>query len=251
MKDFIQGLNAWLIGWKTILTKRQLMVVAMIPFMITFLAAVASTWLIWVYYPIVFAAMTAGLATLMPQMVFDVLYYPMLWAVGLVIVVGILYVVYVLHAVFAMPFYSLLAERTLQLHGKGPENFTSWRQWSRHMVTMLRVSAVKGFILACLGVILFIASFIPVVNIVAVTVTLLLLAFDCMDYSLEAKRMRLRQRIRYVFQHKAQWAGMAVGLALTLLLPGLTLLVIPGAVCGAALILKDTHESRAATSKNR
>lgn len=250
MQDFIAGMTAWLYGWKVILLKRQLMVVAMVPFMISFVAAVACTWLLWVYYPIGFAAMTTGLAALLPAWLFNFLYYPMLWAIGLVLVVGILYAVYVLHLIVAMPFYSLLAERTLQLHGKGPSAFTSWREWSRHLVTMLRISLVKGAIFVVLGIGLFIASFIPVVNIAAVIGTLLLLAFDCMDYSLEARRMRLRQRVRYVLRHKAQWAGLATGLALTLLLPGLTLLVIPGAVCGAAMILKDTNESRAFTPQN-
>ncbi len=251
MKDFTLGLTAWLVGWKTILLKRQLMAVAMIPFMISFIAAVGMVAMISVYYPIVFNSQALLFATYMPKLVFDILYYPLMIAIGIVIVLGLLYFVYILHALIATPFYSLLAERTLQMHGKGVENFTSWRQWSRHLVTMLRISLVKGLVLVFLGVFLFIASFIPVVNILAIAVTLLLLAFDCIDYSLEARRMRLRERIRYVFQHKAQWAGMATGLALTLLLPGLTLLVIPGAVCGAALILKDTNESRDTAPKNR
>jgi CysZ protein len=251
MRDFIEGLTAWLTGWKTILLKRQLMVVAMFPFMISFVCAVGVTWLIWVYYPIGFAKLTSSFAAMMPKVLFDLLYYPMLFVIGLVIYVTIIYAVYIFHAIVAMPFYSLLAERTLQMHGKGPEKFTSWRQWSRHLVTMLRVSVAKGAVLVFLGAILFVASFVPVLNAVAVAITLLLLAFDCFDYSLEAKRMLLRQRVRYVLRHKAQWAGMALGLALTLLLPGLTLLVIPGAVCGAALILKETNESRVTAQENR
>jgi CysZ protein len=103
---------------------------------------------------------------------------------------------------------------------------------------------LKGAVFAVCGVFLFVLSFIPVINLLAVAAAMFLLAFDCMDYALEARRLKFRQRLRYVFRNKAQWAGMATGLALTLLLPGLTLLVIPGAVTGAALNLKETDESR-------
>ncbi len=250
MRDFIAGMTAWLNGWKTILSRRQLIVVAMIPFMISFFAAVGCIWLIWVYSGVVMASLTTGFMSGLPTWLYNFLYYPMLWALGLVLVAGSLYVVYVLHAIVATPFYSLLAERTLQLHGKGAAEVTSWREWSRQMVTMLRISLVKGLFLALIGVCIFVASFIPIVNIFAVMGTMLLLAFDCLDYSLEARRLRLRQRVRYALRNKAQWAGLAFGLALTLLLPGLTLLVIPGAVTGAAMILKDTDESRVTTPKN-
>jgi uncharacterized protein involved in cysteine biosynthesis len=186
MKDFVAGMTAWLNGWKTILLRRQLMVVAMIPFMISFVGAVATTWLIWVYYPAMFTMYSTGIMTALPAFLASILYYPLLWGLGLVLVAASLYLVYVLHALIAAPFYSLLAERTLQLHGKGAADFTSWREWSANMVTMLRVSALKGAVFAVCGVFLFVLSFIPVINLLAVAAAMFLLAFDCMDYALEA-----------------------------------------------------------------
>ena len=80
--------------------------------------------------------------------------------------------------------------------------------------------------------------FVPVLNLLAVSAAMLLLAFDSMDYSFETLGWGLRQRLRYLRREWVQWSGMAAGLALTLLLPGLTLLVIPGAVVGAAMLVK-------------
>lgn len=247
--DFLAGMTAWLQGWKMILLRRQLMVVAMIPFMISFVGAIAAFYFIGIYYPATFASLSVSLLAFLPEFVAKILHYPLMVLVGLIIVVGVLYLIYVLHSLIATPFYSLLAERTLQLEGKGAQNFTSWRQWSANLVTMLRVSIVKSIVFVILGAVLFLASFVPVVNILAAVAAMFLLAWDCMDYALEARRLKFRQRLSYFFKNKAQWAGMAFGLALTLLLPGLTLLVIPGAVTGAALILKDTDESQAPSRK--
>lgn len=249
INDFLAGMTAWLQGWKMILLRRQLMAVAMIPFMLSFVGAVAAFYFIGIYYPATFASLSASLLALLPAFVSNILYYPLMVLVGLIIAVGVLYLIYVLHALIATPFYALLAERTLQLEGKGAQDFTSWREWSANMVTMLRVSILKALVFVILGAFLFLASFVPVINILAAMAAMFLLAWDCMDYSLEARRLKFRQRLGYFFRNKAQWAGMAFGLALTLLLPGLTLLVIPGAVAGAALILKDTNESQAPSQK--
>ncbi len=69
----------------------------------------------------------------------------------------------------------------------------------------------------------------------------MVLAFDSLDYSFEALGMGFRERLRYLIKEWSQWFGMATSLALTLLMPGLTLLIIPGAVVGAALILKEQN----------
>lgn len=166
---------------------------------------------------------------------------PLIWIGGILVTLIVLYIVYALHAIVAQPFYSLLAERTLKLQGRvTASNLGFW--------SMLRVSVIKGCVFLTLGVVLLLVSFIPVVNVIAVCGTLLLFAYDCFDYAFEAQRLGFRDRIRYVMKNKSQWTGMSSGLALTLLLPGLTLLVIPGAVVGAALILKEANESRIVAS---
>jgi CysZ protein len=106
------------------------------------------------------------------------------------------------------------------------------------------VSLLKTLLLLAVGFILFVFSFLPVLNFFAVGGALMILALDCMDYSLEALGYGFRQRMAYFVKNPAQWLGMSLGLGLTLLVPGLTLLVIPGAVTGAALIVKDEKTLR-------
>lgn len=245
MKDFIQGLTAWPRGLSFIIRNPRLYRVAVIPFLISLTAGVASAWALVNYYP-PFAQGLLAMMGLVSGVWFNITYYPLLFVGGLIVFAGMVYALYALHAVIAAPFYSALAERTLALTGKETNLPNGWREF----FAMIRVSAVKGLLFLVCGLFLLVLSFIPVVNLLAFAGTMLLLAFDGMDYALEARHLRLRQRLRYAFRNKAQWFGLAAGLALTLLLPGLTLLVTPGLVVGAALIQKDTDESRAVASKN-
>lgn len=230
MDEFWAGLLVWINGWKYIFRHRSLMAVAAIPFLISAAAAGVSIWLTTIYYPLLMNSLVMSWLGGIQSTWLALLIKPLIWIGGFVVTLVILYAVYVMHAIVAQPFYSLLAEKTLKISGKTRANNTS-------LGAMLKASLIKGLIFLCVGVLLFVCSFIPGLNILAVGGALLLVAFDCLDYSLEAQDLRLRRRFAYARANKAQWFGIAAGLGLTLLLPGLTLLVIPGAVVGSALIL--------------
>lgn len=234
MNDFWYGLTAWVQGWKCILSHRKLMAVAAIPFLISLVAAVAGFALFAAYYPSLMNGLVMKWLGAIQSPWLALLIKPLIWIGGIVVTLAILYCVYVLHAIIAQPFYSLLADQTLKFKNKSVKH-------DLRLSAMLRISVIKGLIFLFVGVVLFICSFIPVLNLAAIAGTLLLVAYDCLDYSLESRGLRLRARFAYVAKYPGQWLGLAAGLALTLLVPGLTLLVIPGAVVGGALILKDTQ----------
>ncbi len=230
MNEFWAGLLVWINGWKYIFRHRSLMAVAAIPFLISAIAAGISIWLITIYYPLLMNSLVMSWLGGIQSTWLALLIKPLIWIGGFVVTLVILYAVYVLHAIVAQPFYSLLAEKTLKISGRAvPHNLS--------LAAMLKTSLIKGLIFLCVGVLLFVCSFIPGLNVLAIGGTLMLVAFDCLDYALEAQGLRLRRRFAYVRTNKTQWFGIATGLGLTLLLPGLTLLVIPGAVVGSALIL--------------
>lgn len=161
------------------------------------------------------------------------LYYPLLIGIGLLLVVASVVLTYLVHALLTVPFNGWLAEKTLSLRAVGaPEPHSAWH--------MFRVGLIKTLIFLVFGLILFVLAFVPVVNIAAFLVTLLLLAFDFLDYGFEARRFRFRDRLSFVLKNKSMMAGMVAALALTMLVPGLTLVIAPGAVVGGALLLSDT-----------
>jgi CysZ protein len=173
------------------------------------------------------------------------LYYPLWATLFLLTFISLVYMAYVVHILLCGPFYSLLAERALHDLGKRDRN-----QFSFSLRVVLS-SITKSAIFLMIGVMIVLFSFVPLINVIGVAIALMILAFDTMDYSFEAMGMRLPARLSYFFAHFPQWLGMAVSLALTLFIPGLTLLILPGAVVGAAMILKGVPSgSRVTTQKN-
>lgn len=245
----MDGLLFWVRGWRLLWNDGRLLTVALLPLVIAFTSTASLLWLLWSYLPLWSHQLVDGWMGLAPGVWHDVLYYPIVISAGILAFMSSVYVIYVLQALIAMPFYSLLADRALWMLGKKPEESLVWQKWVRKTLRMMRVSLLKAFLLLTLGLVLFLFSFLPMLNFVALAGAMMILAWDCMDYSFEALDFGFRQRVRYLTGEMPQWMGMAAGLGLTLFIPGLTLLVIPGAVVGAAIILKNAErpkdESRA------
>jgi uncharacterized protein involved in cysteine biosynthesis len=148
------------------------------------------------------------------------------------------YLAFLVQQFIGIFFNSLLADRALAQLGKKADDDRLWKEWAKHTVHMLLTSVTKTLLFLLLGLVFFGFSLLPGLNLLALLGAFALVAFDCIDYSFEALGFGLRRRFAYMLSQWAQWAGMTAALALTLLVPGLTLLVIPGAVVGAALIIK-------------
>ena len=108
------------------------------------------------------------------------------------------------------------------------------KDWVQITIKQVSVSLLRSILFAGVGIVIFIFSFIPFLNIVGAFIAFLIVAFDCFDYSMEVKLMKLKERLEYFRTHFTTFSGMALMLGLTLLVPGLTLLLLPCAVIGAA-----------------
>jgi CysZ protein len=236
--DFHSGLLFWLRGWGHLLRRRRLLAAAAAPITISTGAAAATVWLLWTHLPHWVHTLVSWVG-LRPGWTHEIFYYPLLVSSALLALFSSIYVMYLSQSVIAVPFYSYLADRTLGQLGKKPEIQRTWKQWILHSLSMIRVSLIKLIVLVVVGAVLFGFSFLPVLNVFALIGALMILALDCMDYSLDALGLGFRARMGYYARNWAQWLGMALGLGLTLLIPGFTLLIIPGAVVGAAIIVKN------------
>ncbi len=234
MSEFLGGLSFWWRGWVFLLKSPRFLTLAILPLILSMLFIVPFFWFIFSQLPqwsTVLVSVLLGWTTEFWQ---DVVYYPLFLSALLAVIIGSFFLVYVLHSILAIPFYSRLAEQTVTLRGKKSQGLSFWR--------MLRAGLIKTAVLLPVGFIFFLISFVPGLNLIALFGSMLILAFDIIDYSFEAVGFGFRERVGYLLRHRGQWLGMAAGLALTLPVPAFTLLIIPGAVTGAALILKIEHE---------
>jgi uncharacterized protein involved in cysteine biosynthesis len=234
MSDFRDGLSFWWLGWGYVFRNRSLLAVAVMPALLALLFTAGFTYVIYMHLGVWVHSFISTVIGLASGFWYDIAYYPLVLGGGLVVLIASVYVAFVLQLGLAVPFNSVLAQKTLERRGLSTE--ISWSDTLR----MLKTGIFKTLILLVLGLVLFVFSFVPMLNLLAITAALFIMAFDLMDYSFDAAGiMGFRRRLGYLFKYRAQWAGMAAGLALTLLVPGLTLLVTPGAVVGCALIMKE------------
>ncbi len=166
--------------------------------------------------------------------IFTILNKVAVFLAGIISVVVVFYVGFLISTIIASPFNSILAEKTLDYKnssGVKPINFVMWLKISMRQIG---ISLIRALLFAFIGIVIFIFSFVPLLNIIGAFGAFLIVAFDCIDYSMEVKMMGLKKRLAYFRKNFSVFSGMALMLGLTLMVPGLTLLLLPCAVVGAA-----------------
>ena len=148
----------------------------------------------------------------------------------------------------ASPFNSLLAEKALVYFGAKEDKPFEMSLWLRTTLKMAVIGMVRSAILLIFGALLFLLSFVPVLHLPILFVGFFIMSTDCLDYSLETLEYDLKGRFRYYFQHFPQISGFATALGLTFLVPGLSFLLMPAAIAGAAHLVS---ENKAEKTENK
>lgn len=242
VKKIIRGFLIPLEGSRVLLNSSSMKKWALIPFVISLLVLLIGFFLVVQLTPdivqwIVFQKMRwSGAGS-------EYLIYPAMFVTGLILVILNVYFSYWVVQIFAAPIYSLLAEKTAhQLNiNPGPAGF-ALRIWTK----LFLISLSKALIFSAVGIILFaFAFFIPVLNVFASALLFLVLATDSADYSLELAQVGWRDRFRFYRSHKAEFFGLAAFVGLTLIIPGLILLIMPAIVVGSSsFVFKRIEELR-------
>ncbi|MBC86337.1 MAG: hypothetical protein CL677_04080 [Bdellovibrionaceae bacterium] len=175
------------------------------------------------------------------EWIFGLIYYPLLFIAFVAFAILWIYLTFIIGTIVAAPFNALLAEKTLlQLKVIEEESF-SLKSWIGFTLRMLVAALTKAVVFSLFGVVLFICSFIPGLNIVSAYGALLIVTFDCFDYSYEVLGLNFGQRIKTFLGSLPMASGMAAGMGATLIIPGSTLLLLPLAVVGASRLLADSR----------
>jgi CysZ protein len=229
MSDFLMGFRAIPRGYALyklhVVYRKWILIPLFIDICLFFLAlyvgtswiqGVVSTGLVWMFGDIT------------QMWYWGLIYYPAFFALWLALFFFSLFVTVAIANVLASPFYSFLAEAHVRVGAAVPTSL--WRQ--------IKVALRKAIMFGCLGVVFFVCSFFPILNIISTYLGFVVLALDATDYSLEVLSDQWRARMNYFKQHKGFLFGLGASLALTALVPGLILLAMPFAVLGASDYVK-------------
>jgi uncharacterized protein involved in cysteine biosynthesis len=241
------GFLAPLIGASLIMTQPSLRRLALLPFLITVLVFVFGLAMGLPFITGLVAPFTHWLLTLFGVRltssngeVFARIIPFLIWPA---LALSLIYVLLTLTRLFASPFYGLLAERVLMKQGVLTEEKVDALKWVKKQSRLTRAALIKAVLFLLIGLILGFLSFIPGLGLFTGFAFLVLLAYDVVDYSLEALAWSYEQRVDFFRQHFAVFLGLGASLGLVFLIPGLNFFVLPASVAGASdLVRRMIHD---------
>lgn len=155
-----------------------------------------------------------------------------------------IYLGFIAIQIISIPFYSLSCEQVLMKRGVFPARDFRLAAWIRLNVRLLIISLIRMLIFLVFGIVVFILSFIPGLQLLAMIYSGYVMALDSMDYTLELYEMSLGRRMGIYFGEKGFFLGLGLVLLPSLFIPGLTLVLLPITVVGSAVCFADIKGKR-------
>ncbi|MBF0477700.1 MAG: EI24 domain-containing protein [Deltaproteobacteria bacterium] len=237
MLQFIMGLSYVVRGAGFINAQRSLLKYVLTPLLINFVLYLAFGWM-------AIANFHSWLKTLLPvgQGYLWLIAYILAMGIGCIILTLLIVYTFVLVGnIVASPFNDLLSEKAESLAaGRDVGASVSLRAIGQAVFQELTKAAIFVAIMLALLVI----NLVPVIGsviylLVGGLVTLFFIALQFFDYALSRRGLSLSAKIRLVLDHYLIAAGFSLGVFLVLMIPFIGLVVIPVAVVGGTLLIRD------------
>ena len=225
LNDFQIGLFSVFKGFRFLVSHRSLMAVAVIPWLINILLCVLLTILF--YYNF---GDLMNLIMTKPQGWYWLVLYYLLIAIALVVNIFIAtFFLCLVGNIIAAPFHEWLCDKTTQIiHQKEKPTSFSWNLKTQFKKLILLL------ILELFGLLFLLVPFIG--PVVSGLITLLLLAYQFMDFPLGAQKLTLSDQCRNFLKFPLMWLGFALGVSILLVIPIANISVLPVGVVSATLL---------------
>ncbi len=164
-----------------------------------------------------------------------ILYYGVAGLALLLILVVGTFILCLIGNIIAAPFHEWMCEKTKEiLVGKDTSpSFPLWQEAKRILSTQCK----KLLLLLILEIFILLLVTLPGIGaFLSGILTLILLAFQFLDFPLGVERLALSGQFKNFLTHPLAWLGFGCGLSLMLTIPLLNLTVLPSGVVGASLL---------------
>lgn len=243
--QFLRGFLVPFQGFFIVFTSLSIFLLAVIPFWIAVFLAFyfiytfwsGSSWLL----PF-FLDWMPGFANFVEQIkigefsLFSAIFQGFFWVF---LVLFSLYFSYMVLCLVGSPFYSLMADRILIRKGVQPKIKNNFARWLYTSIKMLIVSLLKMCFFMLITAALFVASFWSFGLMLLPFVVCLMIAYDCVDFSLECMNYTLRQRWKYFGNHFSFYLGLSFSILMFSFIPGLFTFCLPFFIAGGAEAFAD------------
>ncbi len=240
VSQFFRGLLIPIQGVFLIFTSFKLLLLAFIPFWLAVFAGIYCIYAFWSQtsslLPFV-VQWLPGFADFVAKLkigefsLFGAIFQGLFWVF---LVLFSLYFSYIVLCILGAPFYSLMTDQILQRKGIQPGLKNNFVRWLYTSLKMFIITFVKLVLFMAITAFLFVVSFWSFGLMLVPLVVCLMIAYDCVDFSLECMNYSLRQRWDYFQSHFSLYLGLGLSILLFSLIPGFFTLCLPFFIAGAA-----------------
>jgi len=240
-KSFFSGTSILVKGLKVCFSDVKLFFFSVLPVVLSFVLLISTFG--WVYS--VFFGLLKG--PFIPEAGFSFFGGPILltlltFALKIVTVLFVILLFYVVLQILYIPFCSIISERILRK--KGIVELSSFNEMLLFNAKMMRIGLLKAVLIALVGFLLFLSSFLPLLALLPLYFGFLILSFDSFDYGLELYGLTFSERKFFMESSFSMINGHGLILFLLSFIPGLVLLTLPFSVAGASATLGEMYEQR-------
>src|SRR3989338_7857631 len=230
-QDFRFGFMAPFQGARFLFQHASLLRLAAIPLVINLLLFITLATLLYTH----FGYFLSLIITQPDQWYWLILYYAVAGLAFIFILVIGTFVLCLIGNIIAAPFHEWMCETTKEiLVGKNtPSSYPLWQEIKRILSTQCK----KLLLLLVLEIGALLLILIPGVGpFLSGLITLILLAFQFLDFPLGVERLVFSSQLKNFFTHPLAWLGFGCGLSLMLAIPVANIAVLPSGVIGASLL---------------
>jgi uncharacterized protein involved in cysteine biosynthesis len=250
MGKFLKGFLVPIQGFFLVITNFKLFMLAIIPFWMAVFAAIYLIYNFWSNSQSVmlfFIDWLPGFNFFVEQIkggefsLFTALLQGLIWVF---LILFSFYFSYIILCILGAPFYSLMADRILVSKGLALPVKNNLFRWLYTTLRMLMISLLKLIFFAFATGVLFVLSFWSFGIVLVPLVVCLMIAYDCIDFSLECMNLTIRQRWAYFKQNSSLFFGLAFAILIFSLIPGLFTISLPFFIAGGAEAYADLKVKR-------
>ena len=241
MRSFFSGTSLLVKGLKVCFSDMRLFFFSVLPVVLSFILLISTFG--WVYS--VFFGLLKG--PFIPEAGFSffggsVLMMLLTFALKVVTVLFVILLFYVVLQILYIPFCAFISERILS--NKGTVELNSFKEILLFNLKMMKIGLFKAVLVALIGLLLFLSSFLPFLALFPLYFGFLILSFDSFDYGLELYGLTLSERKFFMESSFLMINGHGLILFLLSFIPGLVLLTLPFSVAGASATLGEMYEQQ-------
>jgi CysZ protein len=163
-----------------------------------------------------------------------IFYYALMALTALAFFFITLFVSSVIGNLVAFPFNDALAEKTLLLTKALPETKWQFKGWVSKSLKNLGAMLRKAMVLLIVGGLLLFAALLPGLGLIAGAIGIFIMAVDIMDFTFDHFQMTFGERKNFIRSYLPEMIGFTGALALTMAIPIINMLALPGSVVAAA-----------------